>query len=141
MKSVFIIEQDQFSLKKQLWYHFYPGLAILLTYIYISKYLVELGYPGMTALLCVELLILAPIGISHLLLHGKYLNDKWSFKNVIAYTNKLSWKQYAKWTFIGILACFVVYVPLYPLGLYLKDTVFAPLPQECFEAESGRWEP
>jgi len=137
MKSLFNIEQDQFTLNKQLWYHFYPGLAILITYILISNYLVDLGYPGLSALLFVELLILAPIGMTHLLLHGKRLNGKLSLKNVIAYTEKLSWKQYVKWTLIGILACTIVYVPLYPLGIYIKDTLFSWLPEWYFDPGFG----
>ncbi|MGI9552806.1 MAG: CPBP family intramembrane glutamic endopeptidase [Aurantibacter sp.] len=137
MKAFFDIEQDQFTLNKQLWYHFYPGLAILITYILISKYLVDLGYPGLTGLLFVELLVLAPIGISHLLIHGKRLNGKFSLKNVIVYTQKLSWKQYLKWTLIGILSCIVVYVPLYPLGLFLKDSIFSWLPEWYFDPGFG----
>lgn len=137
MKTFFDIKQDQFTLRKQLWYHFYPGLAILITYILISKYLVDLGYPGLTALLFVELLILAPIGMTHLLLHGKRLNGKLSLKKVIAYTDKLSWKQYLKWTLIGILACTIVYVPLYPLGLFLKESLFSWLPEWYFDPGFG----
>lgn len=137
MKTLFNIEQDQFTLKKQLWYHFYPGIAILVSYILISKYLVDLGYPGLSGLLFVELFVLAPIGIAHLVWHGKRLNGKLSFKNVIAYTNKLSVGQYVKWTLIGLLACVVIYAPLYPLGLFLKESVFGWLPEWYFDPGYG----
>jgi len=137
MKSIFNIEHDQLSLRRQLWYHFYPGLAILAFYILISKYVINLGYPGLTTLLLAEIVILAPIGISHLLFHGKKLNGILSFKNVIVYTNKLSVKQYFKWTLIGILACTIVYVPLYPLGLFLKENVFHWLPKWYFDPGFG----
>ncbi|MGB5436936.1 MAG: CPBP family intramembrane glutamic endopeptidase [Maribacter sp.] len=137
MESSFNIEQDQIQLNKQLWYHFYPGLAILITYIIISPYLIEWGYPGLTALLFVELLVLGPIGITHLWSHGKHLNGKPSLKNVIAYTDKLSWKQYLMWTLVGILACTIVYIPLYPLGLFLKDSIFNWLPEWYFDPGYG----
>ena len=81
---------DQIPLKKQLLFHFYPGLVILLFYIAFSRYVIDLGYPGLTALLIAELLILSPIGLAHLALKGIALNGKLSFKNVIAYKNKLS---------------------------------------------------
>ncbi len=137
MTTLFNIEQDQFTLKKQLWYHFYPGLAILITYILISGHLVDLGYPGLSGLLFVELFILAPIGITHLLFHGKKLNGKLSLKNVIIYTNKLTIKQYIKWTIIGLLACFLIYAPLYPLGLFLREFIFGWLPEWYFDPGFG----
>ena len=137
MKTNFDIANDQITLKKQLWYHFYPGIAILLVYIFISKYLVDLGYPGLTGLLAVELLVLAPIGMGHLIKKGYRLNGSLSLKNVISYTSRLSIWQYLKWSLIGIIACTVIYVPLFPVGLFLKENLFAWLPEWYFDPGFG----
>ncbi len=137
MKTAFDINQDQISFKKQLWYHFYMGIAIIIVYILISKSIIDLGYPGIAALLVVELFVLAPIGLAHLGWKGKQLNGKFSLKNVIAYTEKLSIGQYIKWSLIGIIGCSVIYIPLFPVGLYLKEKVFYWLPQWYFDPGFG----
>ncbi|NAS11529.1 CPBP family intramembrane glutamic endopeptidase [Poritiphilus flavus] len=137
MKTPFNIAQDQITFKKQVWYHFYMGFIILLFYVFISKFLVDLGYPGLTALLVVELLILVPLVTGHLLWKGKKLNGRASLKNVIAYTKKLSFKQYLKWSLIGFLSCILIYIPLYPLGLFVKESLFSWLPQWYFDPGFG----
>lgn len=137
MEKRFDLNTDQISLKRQLWYHFYPGIAITLVYILISEVLVDLGFPGLTALLFVEIFVLAPIGMAHLGRKGYLLNGKPSLKNVIAFTHKLSTQQYIKWTLIGILGCTLIYVPLYPLGLFLRNHVFQGLPEWYFDPGFG----
>jgi len=137
MEKIFRIDQDQITLKRQLWYHFYPGIAITLAYIWISRYLVDWGYPGLTALLVVELGVLAPIGMAHLAYKGYQLNGKFSLKHVISYTQRLSTKQYLKWTLIGILGCLLIYVPMYPMGILIKEHVFYALPPWYFDPGFG----
>lgn len=137
MKTIFDINQDQITFRKQLWYHFYMGLAIMVSYIFFSKTIVDLGYPGIAALLAAELFVLAPIGLVHMGWKGKQLNGTFSLKNVIVFTQKLSVGQYIKWSLIGIVACTVIYVPLYPAGLYLRENVFYWLPQWYFDPAYG----
>ena len=137
VESNFDLQLDQIPLKKQLIFHFYPGLVILLFYIAFARYVIDLGYPGLTALLIAELLILAPIGLAHLARKGIALNGKLSFKNVIAYKNKLSFWQYFKWSFLGIIGCSLVYIPLFPVGLYIKETFFFWLPEWYFDPGFG----
>ncbi len=128
---------DQLTLKKQLLYHFYPGILIALGYIILSDVFVANGYPGMAALLAVELLILAPIAILHLGFVGKSRSGSFSIRSAIRYTEKLSFRQYAFWTILGVVGCLLIYVPLYPVGLYLKETVFNWLPEWYFNPAYG----
>ena len=137
MKNSFDIQKDQINIKNLLFYHFYPGLIILVFYILFSKYVIDLGYPGLTGLLLVELLILPPVELSHLLWHGKKLNGKVGLKNVIQFTNKLSYGQYIKWSIIGLLGCLLIYIPLYPAGLFLRENVFYWLPEWYFNPTFG----
>lgn len=137
MKNEFNINDDQITFNKQLLFHFYPGVLLTLFYVLISKPLVMNGYPGLTALLLVEIFVLAPVGLTHLFLKGKSLNGKLSLKNVIYYTKKLTWKEYLIWSLLGFLACFIVYLPLYPVGLYLKENLFSWLPQWYFDPGFG----
>ena len=41
------------------------------------------------------------------------------------------------WVFGGLLACVIVYVPLYPTGLYLRESLFQWLPAWYFNAGYG----
>jgi membrane protease YdiL (CAAX protease family) len=137
MKTKFDIYQDQLTFKKQLWYHFYMGIVIIIAYILFGETVINQGYPGITALLLAELFILAPIGLSHLSWKGRELNGRLSFKNVIAFTQRLTPWQYLKWSLVGILACSLIYIPLYPLGLYFRETVFSWLPEWYFNPGYG----
>ena len=137
MKTSFNFADDQITLRKQIWYHFYPGIILTLAYIFISKYIVDLGLPGLTGLLVVELLILPPIELGHMAYHGKLINGKWGFKRVIGFTKKLSFKQYLKWSLIGILGCLLIAFPLYPVGLFFRETLFSWLPAWYFDPGFG----
>jgi len=137
MNATFNIKQDQLTLSKQLWFHFYPGLIITLFYILISPFIIKQGLPGLSVLLIAEVVILAPVGLAHLLIKGKKLNSTFGLKNVIAFQSKLSRKQYLKWSAIGIISCFLVYFPFYPIGLYFRDTVFNWLPEWYFNPVFG----
>ncbi len=137
MKALFNISNDQISINKQLWFHFYPGILITLFYIVLSPLLINKGLPGLAILLIAEIVILAPTGLSHLLVKGRKINGKISFKNVIGYTQKLSLKQYLKWSSIGFGLCLLVYMPLYPLGIFIRENVFAWLPPWYFNPNYG----
>ncbi|MCP4978792.1 MAG: CPBP family intramembrane metalloprotease [Maribacter sp.] len=137
MKVVFDINQDQITFRKQFVYHFYVGAIFLIAYIVIGKPIIDLGYPGLVALLVLEICILSPLVIIHLGWKGKQLNRKFSFRNVIAYTEKLSIGQYIKWSLIGFFGCLIIYIPLFPLGLYIKENVFQWLPKWYFDPNFG----
>jgi membrane protease YdiL (CAAX protease family) len=137
MKTAFDISRDQFTIGKQLWLHFYMGIAIIFVYILISPYIIEAGYPGLWALLIVELFVLAPIGMGHLFKEGWRINKLWSLRNVVYFTKRLSIKQYLKWSVIGILGCLVLYIPMYPVGLFLRESVFSWLPEWFFNPSMG----
>jgi hypothetical protein len=137
MKTEYDFNIDQIAPGKLLLYHFYPGAAILIAYIGLSPYLIELGYPGFTTLLLAELFILAPIGLGHLAWHARNGNSFSGFRRLIPFTKKLSPVQYLKWSLLGILGCTLVYLPLYPLGLYLRENIFSWLPEWYFNPVYG----
>jgi len=137
MNSPFDIHNDQIGVARQLLYHFYPGLVILIFYILFSTFLIDRGFPGIAGLLMVELLILPPVMLLHLAFHGHRLNGQFSFRNVIGFTSRLSAKQYITWSLIGIVACFLIYIPLYPAGLYMREAVFDWLPEWYFNPTFG----
>lgn len=139
MKSnKFDILDDQITFRKLLWYHLYMGIPLTLIYIILSRVVViDFELPGFAPLLAVELLILAPISFTHLYLKGKELNGNFSFRNVIAYKEKLALGQYLKWSVIGITGCILCYAPMYPIGLYLKENLFYWLPEWYFDPTFG----
>lgn len=137
MKTAFVRIIPQLSPLKQLYYHFYPGLAILIAYILAGPWIVGMGYPGLTTLLLAELVILAPIGLGHMAWHHRNNRSGQGFEALIPFTKKLRMAQYFKWTLLGILGCTLVYLPLYPLGLYLREQVFGWLPEWYFNPVYG----
>lgn len=137
MKIAFEFTPSQLSPLTQLYYHFYPGLAILIAYILAGPWIVGMGYPGLTTLLLAELIILAPIGLGHLVWHSRNSGSGQGFKALIPFIKKLRMAQYFKWSLLGILACTLVYLPLYPLGLYLREQLFSWLPEWYFNPVYG----
>lgn len=137
MKSYFEIKEDQLTFSRQLLFHFYPGIFITLFYILISPLIIEQGYPGIAVLLIAEVLVLAPIGLTHLFVKGWKVNGSFKLKNIITFREKLSWKQYFIWSLVGIFLCFVVYFPLYPIGLFLREQAFSWLPEWYFNPSFG----
>jgi len=137
MNTRFELSTDQLTLRQLIWYHFYMGILITACYIPISKIFSAAGFPGFTSLLIVELFILTPVGLAHLYNKGYQLLGKYSLKNVIVYTQRLSLWEYVKWSLIGITACFLIYIPMYPIGIFMKEQVFFWLPSWYFDPSFG----
>ena len=138
MKNNFNILDDQITLKKIVRYHLYMGIPITIAYVFLSKTIVlDFEFPGLTAFLLVELLVLAPIGLAHLFRKGKKINGDYSLKNVVLFKEKLSIRQYLKWSIIGLICCIFCYAPLYPIGLFFRENIFHWLPEWYFDLGYG----
>ena len=81
---------DQIGFRRQLVYHFYPGLVILVFYLLFTNLVMDLGLPGLAGLLMVELLVLPPVELAHMAWHGRQLHGRWTFEDVIGYRTRLS---------------------------------------------------
>ncbi len=136
-RKAFDISEDQIGPWRQLLYHFYPGLVILIFYIAFSTWVIDLGLPGMAGLLLVELLVLPPVELTHMAFHGRGLHGRFTFTDVIGYRTQLSAKSYLLWSVLGIVACFLIYVPLYPIGLMTREALFSWLPEWYFNPVYG----
>ncbi len=137
MDTKFDIKEDQLTFNTQLLYHFYPGLLITLFYLLVSPLIIDQGFPGLAVLLLAEVMILAPVGLTHLYAKGRNLNGITTLHHVIAYQSKLTFKKYLKWFLIGFGLCILVYFPLYPIGLFLRSSVFSWLPEWYFNPTYG----
>ena len=127
----------QITFSSQLVNHFYLGVIITLFYIWLSPKIISAGYPSMYMLLFAELAILAPLVFIHLLWSSRRQYGHFSFSKLIAYTDKLSLKSFLIWSAGGILAIFIVYVPLYPVGQFFRESVFSWLPEWYFNPSYG----
>ncbi len=137
MARSFDIYRDQLTFSRQLLYHFYPGVLITLFYLLVGPLLVDKGYPGITTLLLAEILILTPVALTHLLTKERRLGGSWRLDHTVYLKETLTWKQYLLWSLIGIVLCFVIYVPLYPIGLFLRENLFHWLPEWYFNPSFG----
>ncbi|MFY0687565.1 MAG: CPBP family intramembrane metalloprotease [Cyclobacteriaceae bacterium] len=120
---------------KQLINHFYVGVIITLFYIWISPSIIGSGYPGGFVLLIAELIILLPLVVVHFLWVSKETGS--DFSTLIPYQAKLSIKSYALWIVGGLLVSVLIYVPLYPVGLFLRESFFSWLPEWYFDPAYG----
>jgi len=128
---------DHIPFPKLLIDHFYIGVIVTLFYIGVSPFVIAMGYPGIAVLLLAELIIIAPLAIVHFLAVGKKINHRFSLKNVIQFTDKIPLKSFVLWTIGGLLAILLIYVPLYPLGLMIRESVFHWLPEWYFNPTFG----
>lgn len=115
--------------------HFYVGVIITAFYIFLSGIIIENGYPGITVLLIAELVILAPIVGLHFYISARHKGVK--VGDLIGYKKKMPWKRFLLWTILGIVSCILIYIPLYPLGMYLRTTLFSWLPHWYFNPSFG----
>jgi membrane protease YdiL (CAAX protease family) len=112
-------------------------VLITLFYLLVGPLLVDKGYPGMTTLLLAEILILTPVALTHLFIKENRLEGSWRLDRTVYFKEKLPWKQYLLWSLIGIVLCFVIYAPLYPIGLFLRENLFHWLPEWYFNPSFG----
>lgn len=117
--------------------HFYIGVLVTVFYVIAGPILVSKGYPGLAPLLLAELFILAPLGMAHLLVKARSLTGQYHLSSVIVYTHKLPLRSMVLWSLGGIVLVNLVYVPLYPLGIFLKSSMFAWLPEWYFDPGFG----
>jgi len=117
--------------------HFYAGVFITAFYILVSPMVIQSGYPGLSVLLLAEVFILLPLVGGHMMLLGKRLTGKFTLNRVIQYRRKMSWKQFLPWMLGGMIVSAIIYIPLYPVGLYLRETVFSWLPEWYFNPSFG----
>ncbi len=126
---------EQISVPSLIGNHFYMGAIITMFYIWISPLIINAGFPGLSVLLVAEVVILAPLVFLHLTISAK--THSVAIKDTIQFQQKLSPKSFIIWTLLGILACVLVYIPLYPVGLYLKQSWFGWLPEWYFNPSYG----
>jgi len=117
--------------------HFYIGVLITVFYVIAGPILVSQGYPGLAPLLLAELFILAPVGMVHLLVKAKSLTGQYHLSSVIVYRHRLPLRSMVLWSLGGIVLVNLVYVPLYPVGIFLKSSMFAWLPKWYFDPGFG----
>lgn len=132
------LNSEQYPVWKQIVYHFYPGIFIVVAYMFLSQFLLTIELPSFLALLIVEVAVLVPIALTHLYLKA---GNSFNFKKVIPYLNKVKPAKFIMWTLIGFFGCIILYIPLYPLGILLKETAFDWLPPWYFDPMYGATNP
>lgn len=113
------------------------GVLITAVYVVIAPGFVAHGYPGIGSLLFVELFVLAPLVTAHLLVMARKLNRSWSLDNVILNREPIGRKSFLLWYGLGLVAIFGTYIPLYPVGLVVREELFAWLPAWYFNPGYG----
>lgn len=126
----------QIPFAKLVFEHFYLGVLFTLIYVSIGPKIIGNQLPGVAVLLLVEA-IMVPLLLAHLFWSAKRMIGSFSIKAIIPFQNKLPIKKFILWSVGGILTSLLVYVPLYPLGLFLRESVFGWLPEWYFNPTYG----
>lgn len=130
-------KSNQISFPRQVINHFYVGVFFTLFYIWVSPKIIAAGYPGLFVLLLGEVVILAPIVTFHLFWSSKKQYGKFNYSKIILLQEKLPIKTFLLWTIGGILACLLVYLPMYPVGNFFRESIFVWLPEWYFNPSFG----
>lgn len=117
--------------------HFYLGILVTAAYVVVAPLVLAQQYPGIGALLLVELFVLSPILMIHLLVIARQRNRSWSLRNVVLYREGIGRKRFLLWYVLGLIAIFGTFIPLYPIGIYLREALFAWLPEWYFNPAFG----
>lgn len=125
----------QLSVPSLLFNHLYMGVVITLFYIVVSPILIGAGMPGLSALLLAEIAVLAPLVIFHFYRVSKKTGK--SFLELIPLRKKMPTRYFIGWVALGVVACFVVYIPLFPLGQGIRESLFSWLPEWYFNPTFG----
>ncbi len=133
MKSL----NQQLSTSQLLFNHFYAGIAITAFYIWLSPMVIQAGYPGLTVLLLAEVIILTPLVGGHLMFLSWKANRSFSMRGVILFQKRIPWKKFVLWVLAGMLVSILIYAPLYPVGLWVKESYFGWLPEWYFNPTYG----
>ena len=120
-----------------LFYHFYAGIFITAFYVWLSPHVIDAGYPGLTVLLMAEIVILTPLVGGHLLALSWKANRSFSMKGIILFQKKMPVKKFLLWMVGGMAVSAIIYVPLYPVGLWLRESLFGWLPEWYFNPTYG----
>lgn len=129
--------ENQISLPGLIVNHFYVGFLITAFYIWLSPKVIQEGYPGLAVLLLAEVFILFPVVGGHMLWKSRTPEGKYSFRRLIPFREKLSLKKFLLWMLAGMVVSALIYVPLYPMGLHLRTTLFGWLPEWYFNPTFG----
>jgi membrane protease YdiL (CAAX protease family) len=73
----------------------------------------------------------------HLFLSSKKQYGTIDFSKIILFQEKLPIKTFLLWTTGGILACLLVYLPMYPVGIFFRENLFSWLPEWYFNPSFG----
>ncbi len=129
--------ENQLPIPRLILYHFYAGILITAFYIWLSPHVIAAGLPGLSVLLMAELFVLTPVVGGHLLWLGRRVNGRYSLKNIVLFRRSMPWKQFTLWVLGGMVVSVIIYIPLYPLGLHLRATIFSWLPEWYFNPSFG----
>ncbi len=117
--------------------HFYAGIFITAFYLWLSPKIISLGYPGLSVLLLAEVFVLTPLVGGHLFLLSWKVNRSFSLKGIVPFRTKMPWQKFILWMLGGMLISALIYIPLYPVGLWLREHVFGWLPAWYFNPTFG----
>jgi hypothetical protein len=118
----------QQSLTQSVFYHFLPGLCILLFYLIISPWVIKIGFNPSFGVILGFVFVGIPLQLFIMLRVGVKVNKSISLSNVIFYRKKIPFWQYIAFSVIFIFYAVVVSSFLGPFNEFLLNGYFSWLP-------------
>ncbi len=119
----------QHSLPKSIFLHLFPGVLVLVFYLLMAPYLKSHGYPAVIGVLLGFLLIGIPTQFFIMLREGKGLLGYYTYKGVLYYMKKLSFRNYLLLTIVFIVYAVLIMGIATPVSGMIKETMFSWLPE------------
>lgn len=130
---------NQHSLVKSILLHIAPGVLVTGAFLLLKLLLNSTGYPPLLAFLLAVLLIDIPFMLVVMLYEGKKLNGRFSFKGVVLYNKKVSWKAFIL-IFVGAFVVLYLLIMLSnQISSIMADRVFSWVPEWIFMDDATQY--
>lgn len=129
----FVYQGEAVTGVKMIVAHLYLGIPIVLAYIWLAPVAVAMGFPSLFVLLVCEITVMPLFILAHLRMASARLGGKPGFLAAIHWGQRSTTKRLV-WQVLACIAVILIfYGPAYALGLTLRETLFAWLPDWYFD--------
>ena len=122
-------EEKQHSILKSVFLHLFPGLLIVIFYVFVGRPIAErISYPPYFGFLLADCFVLIPFQFGYLIYLGKKRNGKFSLKGIISYIEPVSHKKAALFIVSLFISVGLLSLALKPLDEFILSELFYWIP-------------
>jgi len=108
--------------------HLFPGILVGGFYFLARQPVARLGYPSVFAQLLAFALVLVPLELGFLFVHGKKKLGRFRLRGILGYCNSIPWWQYVVWPILIFVMVGAIFTIFKPVDVFLQTRLFFWLP-------------